>query len=70
MKNASRREEAVWTIPVVLALMSALDLFTALISDSAGDVIAWLTLAVPVAVSLWYSRGLLGRATGQQGGDK
>lgn len=69
MKRSSRRED-VWTIPVVLALVSALGLFTALISDSAGDVIAWLTLAVPVAVSLWYSRGLLGRVTGQQADDK
>ncbi len=44
----------VWTAPIVLGVLSAVGLISALVSDDAGDVLAWLTLGAPVAVVLWY----------------
>ncbi|HEX7036703.1 MAG TPA: hypothetical protein VF210_13070 [Pseudomonadales bacterium] len=44
----------VWRWPLALGAVSALGLGTALVSDSVGDLIAWLALSVPVAVSVWY----------------
>lgn len=44
----------VWTAPIVLGVLTAVGLISALVSDDAGDVLAWLTLGVPVAVVLWY----------------
>lgn len=46
----------VWGAPILLGALSALGLITALVSDSLGDVLAWLSLAVPVVVVAWYSR--------------
>ncbi|MBB3062967.1 hypothetical protein [Microbulbifer rhizosphaerae] len=45
----------VWGTPVVLGILSAAGLLAALFSDGSGDLAAWVTLAVPVAVSGWYS---------------
>jgi hypothetical protein len=45
----------VWTAPIVLGVVSAIGLTTALVSDDIGDVVAWVALAVPVVVVLWYS---------------
>jgi hypothetical protein len=44
----------VWTAPIVLGVLTAVGLISALVSDSAGDVLAWLTVGAPVAVVLWY----------------
>ena len=44
----------VWGWPLVLGAASALGLGTALVSDSVGDLIAWIALSVPVTVSVWY----------------
>jgi hypothetical protein len=48
-----RREQTsvrVWTMPLLLAVASALGLVSALLADGAADVLAWLALAVPVLV--------------------
>ena len=45
----------VWTAPIVLGVLSTVGLISALLSDSAGGVLAWLTLGAPVAVVLWYA---------------
>ncbi len=44
----------VWTAPIVLGVLTAVGLISALVSDDAGDVLAWLTVGAPVAVVLWY----------------
>jgi hypothetical protein len=44
----------VWTVPVVLGVLTAVGLISALVSDDAGDVLAWLTVGAPVAVVLWH----------------
>jgi hypothetical protein len=44
----------VWTAPIVLGVLTAVGLISALVSDSTGDVLAWLTVGAPVAAVLWY----------------
>lgn len=51
----ARAHTRVWPAPIALGVLSAIGLTAALLSDQAGDWIAWLTLATPVAISLWYS---------------
>lgn len=45
----------VWLVPVLLGLLSAVGLLAALLSSGPGDWISWCALAVPVAVSFWWS---------------
>lgn len=44
----------VFGVPLVLAVASVIGLISALVGDDIWDVLSWLTLAVPVAVILWY----------------
>jgi hypothetical protein len=44
----------VWSAPIMLGLISASGLITALLSDGIGDVVSWIALAVPVVVGLWH----------------
>lgn len=53
MSTAAPRRVRVWRTPVLLGIVSAVGLFSALLSDGPGDVVAWLTLAVPVLVVAW-----------------
>lgn len=41
-------------MPVILGVLTSVGLISALVSDDAGDVLAWLTVGAPVAVVLWY----------------
>lgn len=52
----SRRPSAtrIWGGPILLGVLSALGLVAALLADGAGDVVSWLTLAVPVATVGWF----------------
>lgn len=43
-----------WGGPLLLGLLTASGLVSALLSDGAGDVWSWLGLGVPVAVMAWY----------------
>ncbi len=46
----------VWSIPIVLSALSIVGLLSALLGEHwVWKALAWLTLAVPVAVSLWYA---------------
>lgn len=45
----------VWPVPILLGVIAAVGLVSALLSDGLGDYLAWLTLAIPVAVVLWYA---------------
>ena len=43
-----------WAWPVALGVLTACGLVSALFSDGgAGDVLAWITLGVPVLVGAW-----------------
>jgi hypothetical protein len=51
----SRRPRVrIWPAPIVIGVLSTIGLIAALLSDQSGDVLAWFTLAVPVAVALWF----------------
>ena len=43
-----------WGTPIVLAVLTASGLVSALVSDGWGDVWSWIGLGVPVAVMTWY----------------
>lgn len=44
----------IWRAPLMLAAVSTIGLVSALLADGWGDVLSWITLAVPVACVLWY----------------
>ncbi|MBB4842340.1 uncharacterized membrane protein YjjP (DUF1212 family) [Paucibacter oligotrophus] len=50
--NENKRSAAVrlWTWPVLLGLLSASGLLSALVSEGWGDVWSWFALGLPVAV--------------------
>jgi hypothetical protein len=50
MKNKTRR--AVFGMPLAIGLLTAAGLFAALLGDDAWDVLAWVGLGIPVAISL------------------
>lgn len=52
MSRRSNRR-AVWTVPVLLGVVSALGLAAALLFDTWGNWLSWATLAAVTAVSLW-----------------
>jgi hypothetical protein len=43
-----------WGWPIVLGLLSATGLVTALVSEGWGDVWSWIALGVPVLVMAWF----------------
>lgn len=45
---------AIWTWPIVLAVVTAVGLLSALLADGIWDVLSWVTLAIPVGVCLAY----------------
>lgn len=44
-----------WGWPIVLGVLSATGLLTALVSDAWGDVWSWIGLGVPVLVIAWFA---------------
>lgn len=44
----------IWFWPSVIGLLSLAGLVVGLIYDDLGDVFAWFSLGIPVAVSAWY----------------
>jgi hypothetical protein len=43
----------IFRIPIVLALLSAVGLVSALVGVGVWDVLSWLTLAVPIAIGAY-----------------
>lgn len=44
-----------WGWPLVMGVLTAVGLISALFSDGgAGDMLAWVTLGIPVAVCAWF----------------
>ena len=52
---SAKRPVRVWTAPIILGVLTSVGLISALVSDDAGDVLAWVTLAAPVLVCCWYA---------------
>lgn len=48
--------QRMWRAPVVLGVLTASGLVSALVSDSWGDAWSWVGLGIPVAVMAWYVR--------------
>ena len=44
----------VFAAPLANAVLSTVGLISALVGDDVWDVLSWLTLAIPVAVILYY----------------
>ena len=44
-----------WTAPVVLGVLTASGLVSALVSDVWGVAWSWIGLGVPIAVITWYA---------------
>lgn len=44
-----------WAWPIVMAVLTATGLVSALVSDHYGDWWSWLGLGVPVAVMVWFA---------------
>lgn len=42
---------AIFAMPAALALLAAVGLFAALLGDGGWDVLAWIGLGIPVAIS-------------------
>jgi len=55
MSAATNSFWRLWRWPLVLGLLSASGLLSALVSDGWGDWWAWLSLGLPVAVMAWFA---------------
>lgn len=55
--QSQRSLKEIFRVPMILALLSALGLISALVGDGIFDWFSWLALAVPVAIILKYWRG-------------
>ena len=44
-----------WRWPVVLAVVTAVGLLSALLGDAAWDALSWLALGAPVLVAAWFA---------------
>jgi hypothetical protein len=51
--NASLSTRQIWGAPLTLGVVSAVGLVAALLAYGLWDVLSWIALAVPVAVSAW-----------------
>lgn len=51
--------DRLWDIPILVGVLSAIGLIAALVDEGVGDIVGWVTLAVPVAavgLCLWRAR--------------
>jgi uncharacterized iron-regulated membrane protein len=54
-RKAALSRRQIWGAPIALSFASAMGLVAALLSDGIGDIISWGSLALPIAVVVWYS---------------
>ncbi|MGC4098131.1 MAG: hypothetical protein QM706_13535 [Nitrospira sp.] len=43
----------IWTAPIVLGIVSAIGLVSALLGDGIWDALSWVALTAPIAAILW-----------------
>lgn len=51
--HAPRPLSRIFAIPLALGLVSAVGLVAALVGDDLWDMIGWLGLGIPLAVTIW-----------------
>ena len=44
----------IWAAPIVLGIVSAIGLVSALLGDGIWDALSWVTLTAPIAAVLWF----------------
>ena len=44
----------VWTMPIIVTVVSTLALVVGLLADGPADVVAWLGAGLPIALTLWH----------------
>lgn len=44
----------VWRWPILIGTLSTAGLIVGLVYDDLGDLFSWITLGIPVALSIWY----------------
>lgn len=44
----------IWLAPIILGVISAIGLLSALLGDDIWDVLSWLTLTLPLLVAVYY----------------
>lgn len=44
----------VWGLPIIIGILSAIGLVSALTGDGLYDLLSWLTLGIPVVLAVWY----------------
>jgi hypothetical protein len=52
--NTRMSTSQIWGMPMVIGMLSAIGLLSALLGDGIWDVLSWAALATPVAVTLWH----------------
>jgi hypothetical protein len=50
----SRTRAQIWTMPILLAILTVIGLVAALLGDGVWDMVSAVTLGAPVAVGAWY----------------
>ncbi|MDH1442400.1 hypothetical protein N5O88_01835 [Pseudomonas sp. GD03721] len=45
--------QSTFALPLLIGLLSAAGLFSALLGDGAWDAVAWLGLGIPAVLGLW-----------------
>jgi hypothetical protein len=53
MRNQSLSRGQIWGMPVLLGLLTALGVVSALVGDGLWDAFSWLALATPMVCLLW-----------------
>lgn len=43
----------VWGLPIIIGILSAIGLVSALTGDGFYDLLSWLTLGIPVVLAVW-----------------
>jgi hypothetical protein len=50
-----RTRAQIWTMPILLAVLTLVGLVSALLGDGVWDLVSALALGAPVAVGAWYA---------------
>lgn len=46
----------IFVVPLAIAVITGVGLVLALLGDGIWDLMSWLALAIPIAVTVWYAR--------------
>jgi hypothetical protein len=52
--NTRMSTSQIWGMPIVIGILSAIGLLSALLGDGVWDALSWAALATPVVVTLWH----------------